>query len=142
MVQPILSAGAVLILGDRAGLKSNAASVIMKKGEFLAEVDASIWSAGDRVVSQDFVARAYTLDQAKKELDAAAVTSGGVIVEHPVGLFHVFTTSLVSEKNVMESKIDESDSRGGLISPESQRYYGAWLQLRSAARKGPLFQVY
>jgi hypothetical protein len=132
----------VMILGERAGIATTARDVIMKPGDFIAEVDASAWHAGDRIMAWDFVARAYSLAEARTELNSAGTGSGGVIVENPIGLFHVFKTSLVSDTNVMETKIDESDSKDGKVTPSFKRYYHAWLQLRSASKTGAFFQVY
>jgi hypothetical protein len=132
----------VMILGDRSGIETKARDVIMKPGDFIAEVDASIWHSGDRIVAWDFVARAYSLADATKEMNGAGTGSGGVIVENPIGLFHVFKTSLVSDINVSETKIDEGDSKDGKVTPSFKRYYHAWLQLRSTSRTGAFFQVY
>ena len=105
----------VMILGDRSGVETKARDVIMKPGDFIAEVDASVWHSGDRIVAWDFVARTTSLTDAKTEMNGAGTGSGGVILENPLGLFHVFKTSLVSDTNVTETKIDESDSKGGKV---------------------------
>ena len=132
----------VMILGDRGGIETKSRDVVMKPGDFIAEVDASVWHGGDRIVAWDFVARAYSLADAEKEMNGAGTGSGGVIVEDPIGLFHVFKTSLVSDNNVGETKIDESDSKDGKVTPSFKRYYHAWLQLRSSSKTGSFFQVY
>ena len=132
----------VMFLGARGGVETKARDVVGKPGDFISEVDASIWHAGDRIIAWDFVARAYSLADARMEMNGAGTGSGGVIVENPVGLFHVFKTSLVSDNNVMETRIDESDSKDGNVTPSFKRYYHAWLQLRSASKTGAFFQVY
>ena len=132
----------VMILGDRKGVETEARNVIMVPGDFIAEVDAGILTSGDRIVAWDFVARTTSLADATKEMNGAGTGSGGVIVENPVGLFHVFKTSLVSDANVTEKSIDEGDSKGGRLARSPKRYYHAWLQLRSAAKTGSFFQVY
>lgn len=132
----------VMILGDRSGIETKARNVVMKPGEFIAEVDASSLRGGDRIVAWDFVARSYTLADAQKELNGAGTGSGGVIVENPIGLFHVFKTSLVEDHNLMETAIDESDSAGGKLAPKPKLYYHAWLQLRSKNATGAFFKVY
>ena len=131
-----------MILGDRGGVETKARDVIMKPGDFIAEVDASIWRSGDKIYAWDFVARKTSLAEAQTELNNAGTGSGGVIVENPVGLFHVFKTNLVSDKNVSETSIDESDSTEGKLSIKPRRFYHAWLQLRSATKTGSFFQVY
>ena len=131
----------VMILGDRSGVETKARDVIMKPGDFIAEVDASVWHSGDRIVAWDFVARTTSLTDAKTEMNGAGTGSGGVILENPLGLFHVFKTSLVSDTNVTETKIDESDSKGGKVAQPKQ-FCHAWLQLRSASKTGSFFQVY
>ena len=132
----------VMILGDRKGLETQARNVIMVPGDFIAEVDEGIWTGGDRIVAWDFVARSTSLADAQKEMNGAGTGSGGVIVENPVGLFHVFKTSLVREANVMEKSIDEGDSKGGRLARSPKQYYHAWLQLRSGTKTGSFFQVY
>ncbi len=132
----------VMILGDRKGVETQARNVIMVPGDFIAEVDEGIWTGGDKIVAWDFVARTTSLADAKKEMNGAGTGSGGVIVENPVGLFHVFKTGLVREANVMETSIDEGDSKGGRLARSPKLYYHAWLQLRSATKTGSFFQVY
>ncbi|HEX8070377.1 MAG TPA: hypothetical protein VF546_10525 [Pyrinomonadaceae bacterium] len=132
----------VMILGERGGVEAKAQGVIMKPGDFIAEVDASILRFGDRIVAGDFIARAYSLEDAKREMAGAGTGAGAVIVENPRGLFHVFKTSLVSEHNVMETSIDEGDSTDGKVTPSFRRFYHAWLQLRSASKTGSFFKVY
>jgi hypothetical protein len=132
----------VMILGDRTGIETKARNVVMVPGDFIAEVDASSVRDGDRIVAWDFVARTYNLADAQTALTGAGTGSGGVIVENPIGLFHVFKTNLVADRNVMETKIDESDSAGGRVAPIPKRYYHAWLQLRSSTRIGAFFKVY
>jgi len=139
---PVNPGTGVMILGQRSGIETKARNVIMKPGDFIAEVDASAWHGGDRIIAWDFVARAYSLADARTEMNGAGTGSGGAIVENPIGLFHVFKTSLVNDTNVMESKIDESDSKGGKVTPSHRRFYHAWLQLRSSSKTGAFFQVY
>jgi hypothetical protein len=141
MLLPLPFTGVVL-LGERGGVEKQAENIILTPGTFIAEVDASVWHGGDRIMAWDFVARAYSLADAKTEMNGAGTGSGGLIVENPVGLFHIFKTSLVSDTNVMETKIDESDSKDGKVTPSFKRYYHAWLQLRSASKTGSFFQVY
>ena len=132
----------VMILGDRAGIETEARSVIMARGDFVAEVDAS-WLpySGDRIEAKGFVARTTALDDAKVELGRAGTDAGGIIVENPIGLFHAFKTSLVRDENVMQREIDERDSAGGKLA-QPRLFYSAWLQLRSRSKTGSLFKVY
>jgi hypothetical protein len=133
----------VIILGNRSGIEKKAQDVIMEPGDFIAEVDNS-WDGRDsnRITAVGFVARAYTLFNARGDMNGAGTYTGGVIVERPLGVFHVFKTSLVSEYNVMETKIDESESKNGKVTSSPKQYDHAWLQLRSASKTGSFFQVY
>jgi len=132
----------VIILGNRSGIEKKAQDVIMEPGDFIAEVDASIIRDGDRITAVGFVARAYTLFNARGDMNGAGTYTGGVIVERPLGVFHVFKTTIVSERNVMETKIDERDSKNGKVASSSKQYDHAWLQLRSRTKTGSFFQVY
>jgi hypothetical protein len=75
-------------------------------------------------------------------MNGAGIYTGGVIVERPRGVFHVFKTTIVSEFNLMETKIDESNSKNGNVTSSSKQYDHAWLQLRSRTKTGSFFQVY
>jgi hypothetical protein len=133
----------VIILGNKSGIEKKAQEVIMKPGDFIAEVD-HFWDGRDsnRITAVGFVARAYTLLDAINEMNGAGIYTGGVIVERPRGVFHVFKTTIVSEFNVMETKIDESNSKNGNVTSSSKHYDHAWLQLRSRTKTGSFFQVY
>jgi len=141
-IVPVNPGTGVMILGPRSGIETKARDIVMKPGDFISEVDSSALHGGDRIIAWDFVARSYSLADARAEMNGAGTGSGGVIVENPIGLFHVFKTSLVSDTNIMESKIDESDSKDGKVTPSHGRYYHAWLQLRSSSKTGAFFQVY
>jgi hypothetical protein len=75
------------------------------------------------------VARAYGEADGMKALLAIPAGKGGVMVENPVGLFHVHETTTVSDANLNVTGIDEDDSAGGRLDPTSKRYYSAWLRL-------------
>ncbi|WP_448873803.1 eCIS core domain-containing protein [Desulfobulbus propionicus] len=120
----------VLLLSDRSQMEEKARSDILKNGDFLAEVDAGVWTWGSRITAGDFVARSYSLNDAFSKSGSGF---GSVIVENPLSLFHVYQTNNVRTPNVGETTIDEADSKGGKL--EKHKYfYHAWLRLCSPDR--------
>jgi hypothetical protein len=127
----------VLLLGERGGVTSEAKTLVLTPGEFLAEVDAGIFTIGSRITAGDLVTRAYSEADGMKALLAIPAGKGGVMVENPVGLFHVHETSTVSDANLNVTEIDKGDSVGGRLDPDSPHYYSAWLRLCSATACNP-----
>ena len=127
----------VLLLGERGGVTSKAKTLVLTPGEFLAEVDAGLLTTGSAITAGDFVTRAYSEAEGMKALLAIPAGKGGVMVENPVGLFHVHETSTVSDANLNVTEIDKSDSAGGRLDPDSRHYYSAWLRLSSATACNP-----
>jgi Domain of unknown function (DUF4157) len=127
----------VLLLGERGGVEEKAKTLVLRPGDFLAEVDAGLLTIGSPISAGDFVARAYSEADGMKALLAIPAGKGGVMVENPVGLFHVHETTTVSDSNLNVAGIDEGDSAGGRLDPTSKRYYSAWLRLCSASACNP-----
>ncbi|MEN6331024.1 MAG: DUF4157 domain-containing protein [Smithella sp.] len=127
----------VLLLGERGGVMNKAKTLVLTPGEFLAEVDAGLLTTGSTITAGDFVARAYSEAEGMKALLAIPAGKGGVMVENPVGLFHVHETSTVSDANLNVTVIDKSDSVGGRLDPDSRHYYSAWLRLSSTTARNP-----
>jgi len=127
----------VLLLGERGGVMNKAKTLVLTPGEFLAEVDAGSLTIGSAITAGDFVTRAYSEADGMKALLAIPAGKGGVMVENPVGLFHVHETSTVSDANLNVTEIDKSDSVGGRLDPDSRHYYSAWLRLCSATACNP-----
>jgi hypothetical protein len=130
----------VLLLGDRSGVDDAASGLALTPGQFLAEVDAGWLTLGSRITAGDFVTRAYSEADGLAALAGIAQGRGGVMVENPVGLFHVHETSTVSEANLDVTGIDQGDSAGGRLDPSARHYYSAWLRLCSptACSRAPL----
>lgn len=127
----------VLLLGERGGLTEKASTLVLTPGQFLAEVDAGWLTIGSAITAGDFVVRAYSESDGLRALLAIPAGKGGVMVENPVGLFHVHETSTVSDANLNVTGIDEGGSVGGRLDPNSRHYYSAWLRLCSATACSP-----
>jgi hypothetical protein len=128
----------VRLLGQASGVEQKAADLI-PVNSFLAEVDAGMMTIGSRVTARAFISRHYDFASAEKASDIS--DAGGAVVEMPEGVFNVYATSLVSDGNVNESKIDVSDSTGGFLA--GHRFFHAWLRLRSEkSGTRSAFQIY
>jgi hypothetical protein len=127
----------VMLLGERGGVLDKAKTLALTPGEFLAEVDAGLFTVGSAITAGDFVTRAYSETDGMKALQAIPAGKGGVMVENPVGLFHVYETSTVSDANLNVTEIDKGDSVGGRLDPGSRHFYSAWLRLCSAKACNP-----
>jgi hypothetical protein len=127
----------VLLLGERGGVEEKAQTLVLRPGDFLAEVDAGLLTIGSPISAGDFVARAYSEADGMKALLAIPAGKGGVMVENPRGLFHVHETTTVSDANLNVTGIDKGDSAGGRLDPTSRRYYSAWLRLCSTTACNP-----
>ena len=127
----------VLLLGESGGVTDKARTLVLTPGQFLAEVDAGRLTVGSPITAGDFVIRAYSEADGLKALLGIPAGNGGVMVENPVGLFHVHETSTVSDANLNVTGIDEGDSAGGRLDPKSKHYYSAWLRLCSPTTCNP-----
>jgi len=109
-------------------------------GTDLCEVDAGYFTFGSTVTSGAFISRQYSLADAQAALPGGS--GGGVIVELPAGVFSVYVTSTVSDANLDEKSIDNSDSSKMLLGG-AHAFHQAWLILgnRFGVRRS-WFRVY
>lgn len=127
----------VRLLSGPSGVEKKAAGIV-PPGTFLAEVDAGLFTIGDRIISSDFVSRHYDFSEAKSVYTA---DYGGLIVEMPAGVFSYYRTNLIRDANLTVSDIDKDDSTGGLLM--RREFFHAWLRLCSKkACRAKLLQVY
>ena len=115
---------------------------LIRPGEKLAEIDAD-WSTGEVLTAWDYRSRHDSLADAKAAIGADRGGHGGVIVERPKGMFHVYKTNpLTGADNLKETKIDASDSKEMALVKRVKTFFSAWLVLSDAAgNKGAPFQV-
>src|SRR5690349_11041041 len=135
----------VLLLADRGGVQEQAKTLVLAPGEKLAEVDAGwLLTVGEVIEAGDFVTRAYSEAAGLAALSAIPAGRGGVMVENPVGLFHIHETTTVSDAdNLAATTIDTGDSAGKSLDPDRGLYYSAWLRLSSPTTAAPKpFKVY
>ncbi|WP_338844440.1 DUF4157 domain-containing protein [Massilia sp. W12] len=130
------------ILANQGGIEAKVQSALLQNGEFLAEVDNSIVRFGDKIRVTGFIAYAHSLEEARQIMARSGSDGGAAMVEKPQGLFAIYKTNLVSEHNAQAGQVDANDSSGGAFSSSPQRFFQAWLQLRSPSGRGALFQVY
>ncbi len=127
----------VRLLSGPSGVEKKAAGIV-PPGTFLAEVDAGLFTIGDRIISGDFISRYYDFSEAERVYTA---DYGGLIVEMPAGVFSYYRTNLVRDANLTVSDIDKDDSTGGLLM--RREFFHAWLRLCSRnACRAKLLQVY
>lgn len=101
-------------------------------GTFLAEVDAGWDVTGQRVSTWDFVGIAYSRPDAEALFPSSGNGHGFLVGEMPAGVFNVWKTNPVSADNMAASKIDASDSTGGLLVRSPNVFLHAWLYLRTS----------
>lgn len=132
----------VMLLGDRGGVEKQAENVILVPGTFIAQVDATAICCGENLIAWDFIARHYSFSDAEAAFNSSGSGHGGLIIENPTGLFHVFKTSPLKDKdNLKATTIDEGDSTGGYLMNKN-KYYHAWLKLCMANMCNPNFFKY
>jgi hypothetical protein len=119
----------VSLLSNRNSVEKQAENIILKPGDFICEIDQTTVCCGEKIVAWDFVARRYSYNDAETAFSTSGSGHGGLIVENPIGLFHVFKISPITDKdNLRATTIDEGDSKGGFLSKKGE-YYHAWLKL-------------
>jgi hypothetical protein len=114
----------VILLGDPSGLEKKAEESILKPGEVLGELDVSRIFLGDTLKAGDFLERQYSFDDVKAALSKYGTGNSGLIVEMPEGVFNLYKTNLVQERNLAAENLDES-AGGALVG--KQRFPHAWL---------------
>jgi hypothetical protein len=115
-------------------------------GTFLAEVDADVFTTGERLFAWDYVGFAYSMADAVALFPGSGLGHSFLIGERPSNVFNVYKTSpVVDTANMGVSAIDVSDSAGGLLVASPPVFAHAWLALRTAttsAASARRFRVY
>jgi hypothetical protein len=124
------------ILGSASEVLGASAN-LLSPGTRLAEIDEGIFTWGSDVNVVAFHSEYYDLPSAQSAASGLS-GNGGAIIEMPKARFLLFTTSLVSDANKNETSIDAPE--GGEFT--MQRFFHAWLQLRSSSGIGSFFSVY
>jgi hypothetical protein len=131
----------VKLLAAETGVESKAQNLI-GSGAFLAEVDAGLFTIGDRLTCDAFIARVYSLADAQSRFPASS-RGGGVIVEMPQGVFSLYSTSAVSQSNLSQTSLDAADSQNGVLVRNRQNFLHTWLILgTSSGAHGSWFSVF
>jgi hypothetical protein len=120
----------------------NQGPTLIKPGEELAEIDAD-YAWGEVIKAWDYRSRHESLADAKAAIGGDRGGHGGVIVERPKDMFHIYKTNPIADaKNLKEAKIDTSDSRELVLGKRLGTFYSAWVVLSDAAgNKGTPFAV-
>jgi hypothetical protein len=115
---------------------------LITPGEKLAEIDAD-WTTGEVLEAWDYRSRHDSLPDAKAAIAADRGGHGGVIVERPKGMFHIYKTSPLKDKdNLKETKIDASDSKDMVLVKRIGTFVSVWLVLSdSSGNKSAPFAV-
>ena len=115
---------------------------LITPGEKLAEIDAN-WTTGEVLEAWDYRSRHDSLPDAKAAIAADRGGHGGVIVERPRGMFHIYKTNpLKDEDNLKETKIDASDSKDMALGKRLGTFVSVWVVLSdSSGNKSAPFAV-
>ena len=106
---------------------------LITPGEKLAEIDAD-WTSGEVLEAWDYRSRHDSLSDAKAAIAADRGGHGGVIVERPHGLFHIYKTNPLKDKdNLKETKIDASDSKDMVLVNRIKTFFSVWVVLSDAS---------
>jgi hypothetical protein len=116
---------------------------LITPGEKLAEIDAGVGTTGEVITAWDYRSRHDTLAEAKDAIAKDKGGHGGVIVERPKGMFHIYKTNPISNaKNLKETTIDASDSAGMVLVKRIKSFYSVWVVLSDASgNKSTPFEV-
>jgi hypothetical protein len=116
---------------------------LIQPGEKLAEIDAGYTTTGEVISAWDYHSRHDSLPDAKAAIAKDAGGHGGVIVERPKGMFHIYKTNPIGDKdNLKETTIDKPDSREMVLVTRITKFYSVWVVLSDAAgSKGSAFEV-
>jgi hypothetical protein len=129
-------------LGQIQGFLNRGPSLITP-GEKLAEIDAGWGTTGEVISAWDYRSRHETLAEAKDAITKDKGGHGGVVVERPKGMFHVYKTNpIANKKNLAETKIDQDDSKDMVLVKRIKTFFSVWVVLSDAAgNKGTPFEV-
>jgi hypothetical protein len=128
----------VTLLGQGRAVAERAQTIALTPGNLLAEVDAGPLTSGDAIAAVSFVTRVHSEADGMTSLMAIPAGQGGVMVEDPIGVFHVFTTTTVSGANLRVRSVDKSDSAGAKLDPANRRFHSAWLRLSTPTIASPV----
>ena len=84
---------------------------LITPGNNLAEVDAGWKSGGEVLTAWDYHSRWETLADAKPAIGRDPGPHGGVIVERPTGMFHVWKTNPVKDDDNLRSRTSTATTR-------------------------------
>jgi hypothetical protein len=115
---------------------------LIKPGEKLAEIDAD-WTTGEVLEAWDYRSRHNALPDAKAAIAGDRGGHGGVIIERPKGMFHIYKTNPLKDKdNLKETKIDTSDSKDMVLVNRIGSFFSVWVVLSdSSGNKSAPFAV-
>ena len=116
---------------------------IIEPGQQLAKVDPGRLSFDEVLTAWDYHSRWETLDDAKAAITKDSGGHGGVIVERPKGMFHVYKTNPIKDNDLLKvTQIDRKASEQMLLIARESRFLSIWLVLSNASGvKGPPFAV-
>ena len=116
---------------------------LITPGEKLAEVDAGTLTLGEVITAWDYFGRYETLADAKDAIGKDTGANGGVIVERPRGMFHVYKTNPVKDTgNLKVTDIDKDDSKEMVLVKRIKTFYSVWVVLSDpSGAKSPPFEV-
>ena len=115
---------------------------LITPGEQLAEIDAE-WTTGEVITAWDYRSRHDSLADAKAAISADRGGHGGVIVERPKGMFHIYKTNPIKDKdNLKETRIDTADSKDMVLVKRIGTFFSVWVVLSdSSGNKSAPFAV-
>jgi hypothetical protein len=115
---------------------------LIKPGDKLAEIDAN-WSIGETLTAWDYHSRHDSLADAQAAITKDKGHHGGVIVERPKGMFHIYKTNPLKDRdNLKETRIDADDSKEMVLVKSRTRFHSVHLVLSDpAGNKGTPFAV-
>ena len=130
------------VLGGAQGFL-NRGPALLVPGEKLAEIDAGVTTTGEVITAWDYHSRHEKLDDAKAAIAKDPGAHGGVIVERPRGMFHIWKTNPITKPdNLAQTSIDASDSGGMALVAKAGAFFSIWVVLSDAAgAKRPPFAV-
>jgi hypothetical protein len=112
-------------------------------GEKLATIDAGLLTASEVLTAWDYHSRWDSLTDAKDAITKDPGPHGGVIVERPSGMFHVYKTNPIKDSdNLKMTSIDVGASAEMVLVKRRSTFYSAWIVLAdpSGTKRTP-FQV-
>jgi hypothetical protein len=116
---------------------------LIAPGEKLATIDAGWLTSGEVLTAWDYHSRWDGLTDAKEAITKDPGPHGGVIVERPPGMFHVFKTNPIRDsENLKMTSIDGGASADMVFVKRRKTFYSAWIVLSdpSGTKRTP-FQV-